>query len=208
MPPQKSYNRILDEHLHILVAQGNHEAYLRLKKRYNSYADALVHDFLDQYPDSGVSFGDLMAVCNSRFLFVVTKYDTQLCSFFTFWKEMCEQAMMDYYVDNSYFGNARAFRGCIHLDEELDERKVAGEMICERDDTYLTEKMKREMRRLLKKYKVHFTKQEFGLLHLLLEGYSIAELEHSKLLGRSHLYLTCKSACLKLHKIVMRRKQK
>ena len=33
--PKVSYNRILDEHLHTLIAQGNHEALERLKRRYH-----------------------------------------------------------------------------------------------------------------------------------------------------------------------------
>ena len=31
--PKVSYNRILDEHLHTLISQGNHEALERLKRR-------------------------------------------------------------------------------------------------------------------------------------------------------------------------------
>ena len=44
--PKKPYNRILDEHLHILAAQGNHEAYLKLQKCYHMHALSLCAELL------------------------------------------------------------------------------------------------------------------------------------------------------------------
>ena len=116
MPSSKSYNRTLDEHLHILVAQGNHEAYLRLKKRYKRYAASLVREILSQYQGTGINHSDLVNLCDNRFSSIVQRYDPQLCSFFTYWKDMNEQVIMDYLAENSYLGNAKTFRGFIHLE--------------------------------------------------------------------------------------------
>ena len=44
--PQKSFNTVLDDYLLILVAQGNHEAYERLKKRYHCHAIRICKDIL------------------------------------------------------------------------------------------------------------------------------------------------------------------
>ena len=208
MPSSKSYNRLLDEHLHILIAQGNHEAYLRLKKRYSRYADCLVRDILDQYQGTGISYGDLASLCDNRFSNIVKKYDPQRCSFFTYWKEMNEQAIMDYLNENSYLGNAKTFRGFIHLDDELDERRIVDDQIRETDKAFLSLKARKELQRLMHKNKEVFKTQDFAVLNLVLDGYSIAELEHAGLLSRSSLYLTFKCATQKLENIIKSRKEK
>ena len=200
--PSKSYKRILDEHLHILICQGNHEAYLKLASRYHEYAQNLAREILQQFTGSGVSFGELMAVCSHRFCHVVRKYDHQLCSFYNFWKDATEQAIMDYLLDNSYLANAKAFRGFIHYDEELDERRIVGEHLAEFNDDYHLKMLVKELKRLVNMNKDKFKKQEFTLLILVLDGYSLKELEHTDMMSRSALYLTFNNACQKLKEIV------
>ena len=69
--PKKSYNTILDEHLHILIAQGNHEAYVKLVRRYRNHAAKLCHELLTQYEKTGVTVADLLAVCGDCFIGVL-----------------------------------------------------------------------------------------------------------------------------------------
>ena len=207
MPPSKSYRRILDEHLHILIAQGNHEAYLKLARRYKEYAENLTRELMEQYPGSGVLSSEIMAVCSHRFPYIVKKYDPQLCSFYTFWKEASEQAVIDYFIDNSYLASAKVFRGFIHYDEEIDERRLNYERVAENDDNKHIERLARELKRILTKNKDKFKKQEFAVIYLILEGYSIKELEHGGIMSRSSLYLTFTSACNKLKDILETRKK-
>jgi len=201
-PSNKSYRRILDEHLHILIAQGNHEAYLKLLRRYKDYAENLAHELLDQYPGSGVLVTEITAVCSNRFSYIVRKYDPQLCSFYTFWRESSEQAIIDYFIDNSYLASAKAFRGFIHYDEEVDERRLNYERIAENDEDKYVDKVVRELKRVLNRHKDKFKKQEFAVMYLTLEGYSIKELEHTGMMSRSSLYLTFTAACDKLKTIL------
>ena len=205
--PSKSYTRILDEHLHILISQGNHEAYLRLTKRYREYANSLARELLDQYPGSGVSFIDAVAICSDVFPKVVKKFDHQKCSFFVFWKESSENAIVDYLLDNSYQANAKVFRGIIRLDEETSERRLFFDRVSENDNDYYKERLIKELKRLLNHYKVHFKRQEFALMHLILQGYDVKDLEHTGMMSRSHLYLTFNSACEKLRRIIEKRKK-
>ena len=202
MPSVKSYNRILDEHLHILISQGNHEAYLKLARRYKEYAENLVREVLQQYPGSGVSFGELMAICSHRFPIIVKRYDSQKCSFYNFWKESCEQGIMDYLLDNSYLANARAFRGFIHYDDEMDERRIYGDHLAEGNNDFHVERLTRELKRVLHRHKRKFRNQEFAVLFLVLEGYSLRELEHSGMMSKSMVYLTFNNACQKLKEII------
>lgn len=65
--PRKSYNQILDEHLYILVAQGNHEAFIKLRKRYHKHALSLSTELIRQYNSSGITRADLVAVCEGYF---------------------------------------------------------------------------------------------------------------------------------------------
>ena len=207
MPFSKSYNRLLDEHLHILIAQGNHEAYLKLKERYLKHAEALSKEILEQYQGSGVIHSELVSICNHCFLYVVKKYDPQLCSFYTFWKSVVEQSIIDYFVDNSYLANARAFYGYLHFGEELDERKMVEERISE-NDTYLDEKRLKELKKVIFKHKDEFKPREFMILNMYLQGYDVKDLEHTKLFSRSVLYLTFNSACNKLKSIIEKQRKK
>jgi len=197
----KTYNRILDEHLHILITQGNHEAYLYLVKRYRKYFKGLTCEMVEKYPNSGVSYKELMAICSQIFPSIVRKYDPgRLSSFFVFWRESSEKAMVDYLLENSYLANAAMFRGFVSFDEEADERRFAGERIAEFNEHHYSEKRIEELKKIITAHKKEFKHQEFAMLTLMLEGYDLNDLEHSGMMSRSSLYLTFNSACEKIKK--------
>lgn len=198
----KTYNRILDEHLHSLVAQGNHEAYLKLKRRYKIYATKLIKEILDQFPNSGVTFSELKSMSLFYFSYVVKKYDNNLGPFYTFWKDTITQYLMDYLYENSYKGDAKEFDGIISLDEEYESRRINSETIAENDENYHQERMLAEIRRIVTSHKEDFKKEEFAMLILMLDGYSLRDFEHTGIMSRSNVYLTFSSACKKLKKLV------
>ena len=204
----KTYNRILDEHLHILITQGNHEAYLYLVKRYRKYFKGLTCEMLEKYPSSGVSFKELMAICSQLFPHIIRKYDPQrLSSFFIFWRESSEKAIVDYLLENSYLANAAMFRGFVSFDEEADERRFAGERIAEFNEHHYNEKRIEELKRIIHAHRKEFKHQEFAMLTLMLEGYDLNDLEHSGMMSRSSLYLTFNNACDKIRKYIQTTKK-
>ena len=113
--PKKSYNQILDEHLHILIAQGNHEAYNTLRKRYHIHASILVRELLDKYAYTGIPYNELISVCEEHFVFIISKYHPGRSSFYSFWKSSSSQCLMDYLVEHSYGADAYVFRQPIIL---------------------------------------------------------------------------------------------
>ena len=198
----KTYNRILDEHLHILITQGNHEAYLYLVKRYRKYFKGLTCEMLEKYPNSGVSFKELMAICSQLFPHIIRKYDPQrLSSFFIFWRESSEKAIVD------YLANAAMFRGFVSFDEEADERRFAGERIAEFNELHYNEKRIEELKRIIYDHRKEFKHQEFAMLALMLEGYDLNDLEHTGMMSRSSLYLTFNNACDKIRKYIQAAKK-
>ena len=204
----KTYNRILDEHLHILITQGNHEAYLYLVKRYRKYFKGLTCEMVEKYPNSGVSYKELMAICSQMFPSIVRKYDPgRLSSFFVFWRESSEKAMVDYLLENSYLANAAMFRGFVSFDEEADERRLAGERLAEFNETHYSEKRIEELKKIINAHRKEFKHQEFAMLTLMLEGYDLNDLEHSGMMSRSSLYLTFNSACDRIRKYLERVKK-
>lgn len=191
LPKLKSYNRLLDEHLHILITQGNHEAYLRLAKRYKKYFEGLTCEIIEQYPKSGVSFKEIMAICGQSFPEIVKKYDSsRLSCFFIFWRETCLKGIMDYLLENSYLANAAMFRGFVTFDEELDERRCASDRLAEFDDNHIDTRRVEMLRRLINEHKDEFKNHEFAILTLMLDGYDLNELEHTGIISKSYLYLT------------------
>lgn len=201
--PKKSYNRILDEHLHILIAQGNHEAYQRLKKCYHLHALSLCSDVLLQYPESGVSRNELMVICDDFFPRVVIKFNPALSSFYSFWKEITLKEIMDYMIDNSYGADAFMFRGHISFDQENDRNgSDYYDILAECNDNYEKRRIIFEIRGLIARNRLTFTSQEKALLILLLEGYSFRELEHNGAMSRASLYLTFNKAIRKLKKCI------
>ena len=194
----KTYNRNLDEHLHILIAQGNYEAYQRLIKRYRIHAATLCREILQQYPKTTANFQDLMAICRNYFIFVVQKFDNQLSSFFSFWKEQTKQVIMDYLIENMDDVYDEDMRFIIYLDEEYDARHSASDFICEKDDIKQRKRLAFETRNLIARNEKMFSPQEVAILYFILDGYSISELEHCDMMKRSCLYLTFNSAIEKL----------
>ena len=201
--PKKSYNNILDEHLHILIAQGNHEAFERLEKRYRSQAVYLCREILKQYEQTGISSADLLTVCDSSFRSIVEKYDAELSSFFSFWKQIASHQIMEYLTDNSYTAEASTFKGSISIDQGLEDNRPFADLLCEIDDSKNKRKRIADIKRIIKRHLLHFTKQESSMLNLILDGYSIPDLEHSGIMSRSSLYLTFNAAVEKLRKIIM-----
>ena len=202
--PKVSYHRILDEHLHTLAAQGNHEAYDKLKKRYHYHSLALCRDILRQYPKTGINVRELVAVCENTFSFIVSKYDPEVSSFFTYWKEVLLREIMDYLIDNSYATNIEGLKSTISIDQEFDDKHTFSDYVCEKDDDREKKRKIFELKNVIARHDDVFLKQESTLLNLILDGYSIADLEHSGVMSRSKLYLTFNSAVRKLKKLVRR----
>ena len=201
--PRKNQDRILDDHLITLIAQGNHDALAELEKRYHKHSLHLVNQLLIQYPSTGISKKELVAVCESHFPFVVMKYSPlKHSSFLTFWKESTKNSIMDYLIDNSYNGGAFSFRGVISLDEADEESLCYGEIIAEKNNERITKKRIFEIRTEIYRFKNCFTDLEFTVLNLVLVGYTYPELEHSGMMSRTTLHLTFKNAVRKLHNLM------
>lgn len=202
--PKISYHRVLDEHLHTLVAQGNHEAYDKLKKRYHNHSFTLCRDILRQYPKTGISVHELVAVCENKFSQIVGKYDPAVSSFFTYWKEVLLREIMDYLIDNSYATHIEGLTNSISIDQEFDDKHTFSDYIYEKDDDREKKRKIFELKNVIARNDDVFLKQESSLLNLILDGYSIADLEHTGVMSRSKLYLTFNSAVKKLKKLIRR----
>lgn len=206
--PKKSYNTILDEHLHILIAQGNHEAYVKLVGRYRNHAAKLCHELLTQYEKTGVTVADLLAVCGDCFNSVVVKYDASVSSFYAFWKKITLHRLIDYLNINSYTAEAAVFNGDISIDQEFGDNHLYAEVLCERDDERFREKMIADIKRIVKKNSGFFKEKELIILNLSLEGYSLADLEHTGVISKSNLYITFNAAVQKLKELIVTIKNK
>ena len=91
------------------------------------------------------------------------------------------------------------FRGVVSFDQNYDERHLYSEFLAEKDYSVLFKKQVQDIRRIITKYEVFFTSMEKAIINLVLEGYSLVELEHTGLLKKTQLYLTYNSALDKLH---------
>ena len=203
--PKKPYNRILDEHLHILAAQGNHEAYLKLQKHYHMHALSLCSELLMQYPKSGITRKELMSVCDDHFPLVIIKYNPALSSFYSFWRESTMQELMDYLLENSYGANASSFCGSLSLD---DDSNSYAEIIAEINEDQNMRRKIFEVKGLINRNSIFFTNYEKALLLLVLDGYSLKEIEQAKLMSKSNLYLTFNNGVEKLKRCLNRKIKK
>ena len=206
--PNKSYNRVLDEHLLALIAQGNHDALRQLEKRYHKHSLHLARELLVKYPETGITKRELAAVCDEHLSFLIAKYNPLLFnSFLTFWRRSVENVAVSYIKENSYNCGAMLFRGVISFDETNNNELSYAERIAEKDDNKLVEKRTAEVKELVQHHKGLFTNEEFNLIILVLEGYSFKELEHNGMMSRTVLYLTFKSASKKVRNLVKHREE-
>ena len=203
--PKKPYNRILDEHLHIIAAQGNHEAYLKLEKRYHMHALSLCAELLMQYPKSGISRKELVAICDDYFPLIIMKFNPTLSSFYSFWKESTTQELMDYMIENSYGADASSFCGTLSLD---NDNHSYIEMIAEINEDQNLRRKIFEVKGLIHRNSVFFTSYEKTLLLLVLDGYTLKEIEYTELMSKSKIYLTFNSGIEKLKKCLNRKIKK
>lgn len=201
--PNKSEERLLDEHYLSLIAQGNHDAFIELGKRYHKHSSHLVKDLLIKYPDTGVTRKELILVCDNHFPFVISKYNPlRGASLLTFWKESTEKVAMDYLYENSYQGGAYSFRGVISFDEENDLAMNYSELLAEKDDAKRNKRRIFEIKTIIYRHKNEFTKQEFILLNLALSGFTYVDFERADVMSRTTVHLTFKNAIKKLTKLV------
>ena len=200
--PKVSYNRILDEHLHALVAQGNHEALAKLKRRYHYHSLALCRDLLNQYQKTGISVGELLTVCEDTFVFVIQKFDASLSSFFSFWKDTTIHRLMDYLVDNAYKEDSNGFKGNVSIDQTFDDNHSFSDYLFEKDDDREKKRKIFEIKNIIMQNEELFSQQEKALLNLVLDGYTIAELNHGGMMRKSMLYLTFNNAVTKLQTLI------
>ena len=199
---KKSYNTILDEHLHILIAQGNHEAFVKLKRRYHYHSIKLCREILSHFEDAGVTINELMSVCVDTFVFIVSSYNPQLSSFYSYWKKVTTNEILDYLKHNSYEFDAAVFKGYISIDQEFEDSHDYSNVLSEKDENFSRKETIFEIKLIISNNRELFTEKERALLNLVLEGFSIGELEHSGVLSRSKLYLTFNSAVEKLQRLL------
>lgn len=190
----KTYNRILDEHLHILITQGCYEAFIELKKRYHKHAQILCVGLLNQYQKTGITKTELVSVCDNHFPFVLKKYVSGLSSFYNFWETCTKQVAMDYLIEFSYEAEGVFFSGLFSIERDL----VNLELLQEKDTNKNLKRRVFEIRSVIAKYDLFFTEPEKALLNLVLSGYTISDLEKTGLYCKSTLYLTFNSAITKL----------
>ena len=141
-------------------------------------------------------------MCDSDFRSIVEKYDAELSSFFSFWKQSACHYVMRYLEDNSYNADASSFKGSVSIDQEFDDNHSFADLLCEIDDSKIKRKKIIDVKRIIARNESRFTQQESAMLNLILDGYSIPDLEHSGLMSRSSLYLTFNAAVEKLQKII------
>ena len=207
--PTKSEERLLDEHYLSLIAQGNHDALVELGKRYHKHSCHLVKNLLIKYPDTGVTKRELLLVCDNHFPFVIAKYNPLIgASFLTFWKESTENVVMDYLYDNSYQGGAFSFRGVISFDEENDLSMNYSELLAEKDDAKRNKRRIFEVKTILYRHKNVFSKQEFILLNLALNGFTYADFEKTGVMSRTTVHLTFKNAVKRLNNLLKKDEKK
>ena len=192
--PNKLYNKILDEHLHILITQGCYEAFLEIKKRYHKHAQIVCTKLLNQYQKTGITKVELVSVCDDNLPIVLRKYVSGLSSFYNFWERCTTQVAMDYLVDFSYGAEGVYFSGTFSIDQDLDGRLMSPELLKEKDESKAIKRQIFEIKSIIAKFEIFFTKVEVAILNLVLEGYSIADLEKTGLYCKSQLYLTYHSA--------------
>ena len=200
--PNKSYNRIVDEHLYILVAQGNHEACDELRRRYHRYARKLCSEILAQYTHTGFTFSELLMISDNYFHTVLIKFDPSLySSFYLFWRTLTTQELMDYFMDNSLLLEEDGVN-FLSLDELEEDKRFSIDALHEKDEDRKKQVVVFELNNVINKNKACFSSQELMLLKLALEGYTIKDLERSGLLQKSQLYLTFNNAIDKLKNLI------
>lgn len=208
MPSSKTYRRILDEHSHTFIAQGNHVAFLQFVKRYKRAAQSLAYELIEaKYKSCGVTPIEIATVCNDAFPYVVKKFDPQRCSFYAFWRTTIELQIADY-VGNNYFSEkSKTQISFISFDEDYNDNCFALDSVMENDENYQRVRSIRELKNMIIKNKRQFEHQEFMMLLLTLEGYTMADFEHTGITSQSTLYLTFKKAMYKLMNVIRNEKK-
>ncbi len=202
MPKRLPKDYLTDDYLHSLCAKNIPGAYEKFFQKYQVFSRKLVKQIQINYPGSGVSLEDLLAVCDSHFHIVVKKFDPNSGIFYSFWRTLIEREVMDYLMENSYKGKARTFAGIYVLDEEMDERQTYCEYLREDDDNRFSVQQIKELKLFLKQNSTKFDANELLVLNLNLEGYSLSEIEATGVIKRSTLYLTYNKAVDKLRKLL------
>ena len=202
MPSSKSYRRILDEQTHALVAQGSHEAYLHFLKRYKFYSESLARELLaSKYYGSGAFPAELVAVCVDRFPYVLKKFNPEICSFYTFWRNTVEQYIIDYMTDNYFSEKSMTQASYVSFNDSISELNSGLELLAESDDDTVKDRLNHDAKRLIAMHRNLFTPSEITLMLLLFDGYKLADYERSGIVVKSTMYLTFSRVCKKLEKL-------
>ena len=209
MPSYKTYRRILDERTHTFIAQGSHAAYVQLQDRYKRATQAFIHELIDiKYKNCGVTPSELITICNDSFPNVVRKFNPQKCSFYTFWRKSIELQIGNYMSTNYYSEKSKTQVSFVSFDNDYNENTFVLDSVMENDENYQRMRSIHELKLMINKHKRDFEHQEFMMLLLTLEGYTIADFEHTGITSQSTLYLTFKKAIGKLANIIRSEKKK
>ena len=125
-------------------------------------------------------------------------------AFISFWKEITVQKIMEYLVNNSYTVSLDGIKRSLSIDQKFEDNHFVIDVIHEKDDHKVKQRKIFEIKNLIMRNEELFDPQEITLLNFILDGYTLAELEHSGMMSRSTLYHMFNTAVEKLQKLIKR----
>lgn len=195
-----------DEDLIFLINSGSKLAEKVFYIRYSKHSRIVAKEYLEAFPDSGITKEDFYAVIFAKTYEALTRYKTNLIekSFYKYWRAVIKNAVYDYVRINSYQMGARALSE-LSFDEVAysnNDSLMLHDMISENEaDHHLMEMIKSLIEKNGKEK--YFNYEENELLRLMIyEDKTIMEIMKEFNISRNHMNYLMKHIREKLEQII------
>ena len=183
------FDKVDDDTLIDMIAQGVALAMDELIRRYKYYSWKLAYQFYNEHPNSGIAIEDFHQVCFATLIPALKTYHTANYTFYSYWKSCASNDMCRYYGENSYTAKGWTFAG-ISLDEETPEDDFCvAEKHGRVDEGIHSGILKEELQLMYDEVIAKFKKEiDVIIINLFIEGRSFEQIEGETNCPIRHIY--------------------
>lgn len=144
-----------DEQLIAFFVSGNYDAWKEFFLLYDVHSKSLAKNCLLTFKGSGITYSEFYSICIESIFEALNHYELYSCTFYSFWKQICNSRIQGYVKEQSYNSKGNVYSGTFSLDDSLNDSNTKYEEVYGLNDpgiendiknkeiiSYLLEKMK------------------------------------------------------------------
>ena len=183
------FDKVDDDVLIDMIAQGVILAMDELLRRYKYYSWKLAYQFFNEHTNAGIPIEDYHQVCFAAVIPTLKTYHQSDFTFYSYWRAGALNDMTRYFRENSYTAKGWTFAGVSLDDEETTDDFAVAEKHGRMDEGIQSGILKEELQIMYDEVISRFKKEaDLIIINLFIEGNAFERIQEETGLPIRHIY--------------------